>query len=273
MRIDLHVHTTASDGTLTPSEAVFHARELGLSAIAVTDHDSCDGVAEALRAGEAHGVEVVPGIEISVEWHGEGVHLLGYYVNQNSDAMGALLQQVIDERTRRNELIAASMRADGLPVHIAELEARHPGAVVGRPHFAQALVDLGRAQSVAEAFDRYLSPGGRYYRKREYIPIAAAFDAIRGAGGKAVIAHPFQYRLPEHALIALTRTLTDAGAVGMECIYTGYNAQQTEYLRALAADFGLCITGGSDFHGAGKPENRMGEPAVDYELLQILKEV
>lgn len=271
--IDLHVHTTASDGTLTPSEAVFHARSLGLSAIAVTDHDTCEGVAEAVRAGAECGIEVVPGIEVSVEWHGEGVHLLGYFIDPDSAAMQTLLRWVIDERARRNRIIAEAMRADGIPVSIEEMERRWPGSVVGRPHFAAALTELGLAKNVSDAFDRYLSIGRKYFRRREYIPLHDAFDVIRGAGGKPVFAHPLQYRLEEPALLSLTRTLADAGAVGMECIYSGYTAEQTEYLTGLAANFGLCVTGGSDFHGARKPQIRMGEPAVPYALLRNLKEV
>lgn len=270
-RVDLHVHTTASDGTCSPSEVVFMARTLGLSAIAVTDHDTAAGVPEALRAGAASGLEVVPGIELSVDWRGYGVHILGYFIAPDAASMTALLDWVVAERERRNGVIAAALRADGIPVELAELERRYPGAILGRPHFAAAIAELGLAKSVQDAFDRYLSIGQKYFRPREYIPLRQGLDVIRDAGGLAVFAHPLQYLLDDDALRALTRTLTDAGAVGMECLYHGYTPEQTARLRALAAEFGLLVTGGSDFHGSRKA-NRLGEPEVPYALLASLRE-
>ncbi len=272
-RIDLHVHTTASDGTFSPTEAVCHAKECGLAAIAVTDHDTHEGVREALEAGEKYGIEVVPGIEISVDYRGRGIHILGYFIDPDSAAMRTLLDWVIAERKRRNRLIAKAMQDDGIPIYVEQLREKYPDSVVGRPHFAAALAELGLAESVKDAFDRYLNMDCKYFRKREYIPIADAFSVIRNAGGKAVIAHPLQYRLPEPELFEMIETLKDVGAVGMECIYSGYTAEQTEYLKGLAASFGLCVTGGSDFHGARKPRIHMGEPAVPYELLDRLKRV
>lgn len=270
-RVDLHVHTTASDGTASPSEAVFLAAQRGLRAIALTDHDSCAGLAEAQSAAAQCGIELVPGIEVSVDYEGYGVHILGYFIDPTAPAVQQLLDWVLDERLRRNRVIAAAMRADGIPVSAEALHARQPDAVIGRPHFAAALVELGLAESVKDAFDRYLSIGQKYFRKREYIPLREGLDIIRSAGGKPVIAHPFQYRMDEERLLALTRTLCDAGAVGMECIYSGYTPEQVAYLRSLAACFDLCVTGGSDFHGNRKPQIELGEPPVPYELLEVLK--
>lgn len=269
-RIDLHVHTTASDGTLTPAEAVVHARLLGLRAIAVTDHDTPAGLPEAVNAGAELGVEVVPGIEISVDWHGRGIHVLGYFIDPAAASLRHLLNWVVGERRRRNETIAAAMRADGIDVTLRQLGDREPESVIGRPHFAAALVERGYASDVNDAFRRYLDRGQIYYRKREYIPLRQAFEVIRDAGGKAVMAHPLQYRLPEDELLTLVRTLTDAGAVGMECLYSQYDAQRSAYLMELAARFGLAVTGGSDFHGSRKPIE-MGTPAVPYELLEKLR--
>lgn len=271
-RVDLHVHTTASDGGLSPSEAVFHARELGLSAIAVTDHDTAAGVAEAAAAGRQAGVEVVPGIEISIDYRGYGIHLLGYFINPDSPAMQRLLELVIAERWRRNDCIIEKMRADGIPISRESLLHRFPDSVVGRPHFAAALVEQGLAATVQDAFARYLNRGCPYYEARRYIPVEDAFSVIREAGGKAVFAHPLQYRFSEAELEALTAFLTERGAVGMECLYTGYSPAQVRRLRTLAEHFGLCITGGSDFHGSGKPRNPMGQPEVPYGLLTALRE-
>ena len=269
-RIDLHVHTTASDGTMTPAEAVAHARFRGLSAVAITDHDTPAGIPEALEAGEAIGVEVIPGIEVSVDYGGRGIHILGYFINPAASSLRQLLHWVVAERRRRNEKIAAAMRADGIAVTLDDLVRSNPDSVIGRPHFAAALVERGWASDVNDAFRRFLNRGQRYYRRREYIPLRQAMDVILDAGGKPVMAHPLQYKLPEDELLTLVRTLTDAGIVGMECLYSQYEADETEYLKGLASRFGLCVTGGSDFHGTRKPI-QIGTPPVPYELLEGLK--
>ena len=270
-RIDLHVHTTASDGTFPPAEAVSHARDLGLAAIAITDHDTPAGLPEALAAGRALGVEVVPGIEVSVDYLGRGVHVLGYFIDPAAPSLRHLLNWVVAERRRRNAAVEELFRADGIDITVDSLVKRNPDSVIGRPHFAAALVEQGYASDVSDAFRRFLDRGQRYYLKRSYIPLRQAFDVIRDAGGKPVIAHPLQYRLSEDALLRLVTTLCDAGAVGMECLYSQYDAEETAYLKGLAARFGLLVTGGSDFHGTRKPIE-MGTPEVPYELLEKLKE-
>lgn len=274
-KIDLHIHTSESDGTLTPTEVVEMAGKKGLVAIAVTDHDTADGVAEALRAGAEVGVEVIPGIEISVDYLGCGVHILGYFIDPDSEALEELLDWVLSERERRNGEIAAAMAADGLPVSMEYLHEKFPQAIIGRPHFAQCLVEAGLVDSVAEGFQKYLSPGGRYYRRRQYIPIQRAFEVIHRSGGKAVFAHPFQYGFSHEELLELVRLLKSLGVVGIECIYSGYARSQVEYLKGIAADFDLCVTGGSDFHGGGKPHIAMGSGTggmeVPYRLLEELK--
>jgi len=269
--IDLHVHTTASDGTLLPSEAVRYAKVRGLSAIAITDHDACAGVPEALAAGQSLGLEVVPGIELSVDYHGRGIHILGYFIDPNAPSIVELLQQVLAERNRRNQRIVRTMQENGLSVSLESLQEKYPGAIIGRPHFAAALVELGLADNIRDAFSRYLNFGQKYFFKREYIPIPDAFAAIRGAGGKAVIAHPLQYRMPEEELLQMIRILKSAGAVGMECLYSTYSPEQMADLQLLAEHFALCVTGGSDFHGIGKPHIEMGMPGVPYHILEELK--
>lgn len=274
--IDLHIHTRESDGTLSPTEAVERAKELGLAAIAVTDHDTADGVGEAMRAGAERGVEVIPGIELSVDYRGYGVHILGYFIDPASAALKELLTWVVWERERRNGEIAGAMADDGLSVSMEYMHSRFPDAIIGRPHFSAVLVENGLVASVKEGFDRYLSPGGRYYRKRQYIPLDMAFDVLRRSGGKAVFAHPLQYRFSHEELLELTALLKAKGIVGMECIYSLYDAEQVAYLQEIAGDFDLCVTGGSDFHGEGKPHIAMGSGCggmeVPYELLEKLKE-
>ncbi len=275
--IDLHVHTTASDGSLSPSEAVALAAKTGLAAVAVTDHDTADGIEEASATARELGIELVPGIELSVDYKGRGIHILGYFIDTENEHLRALLDWVISERERRNTLIARAMREDGIDVSIDSLHKKYPDSVIGRPHFAAELVSAGMVGSVKEGFDKYLSPGGRYYRKREYIPIDMAFDALRKCGAKAVFAHPLQYRLSYEELLELTALLKEKGIVGMECIYSVYSDEETRYLEGIARDFDLCVTGGSDFHGSGKPHISIGtgcgDMEVGYELLQKLKNV
>ena len=280
-RIDLHAHTTASDGSLTPTELVQHAAALGLSAVAVTDHDTHAGIAEAMAAGADCGIEVVPGIELSVHYDSpskgiQGIHILGYFIRPDAPALDRLLEWVVAERTRRNEWIASDLRAAGWPVYVEDLRARNPGAIIGRQHFAEKLVELGAARDRRDAFDRLIGEGQPFFHDRTYIPMDMAFATVRDAGGVAVFAHPFQYKLPEEELLVLTRMLTEAGIVGIECLYSGYSAEQTEYLQALASREGLCVTGGSDFHGAGKPHIALGSGTGDlmvpYALLETLRQ-
>ncbi|MCM1148703.1 MAG: PHP domain-containing protein [Butyricicoccus sp.] len=273
--IDLHAHTTASDGTFTPRELVSYAAEKGLAAVALTDHDTVEGAAQSAELEAEFGVEVVPGIEISADHFGYGIHILGYFIDPASPAMARVLDWVIDERGRRNRRIIELMRADGVNVSAGALAERWPGAVIGRPHLAAALVENGLCASVQEGFDRFLSEGKKYYLPRTYLPLDTALECIRAAGGKAVFAHPLQYGMGEGGLLALTRRLVDAGCVGMECLYSGYSPEQSGYLRGIARRFGLCITGGSDFHGGRKPRidlgSGTGELAVPYELLEKLR--
>ena len=272
--IDLHVHTTASDGTCPPAEVVRLACETGLSAIAVTDHDTAEGYREAAEAGRAAGLEVVPGIEISTRFTG-AVHILGYYIDPLSPELRPVLDWVVQDRDERNRKMAALMAADGLPVSYEEMHARF-GTVVGRPHFARVLVELGLADTVQEAFDRYVEKGRKYYVGRHFLSIARSIEIIRLAGGVPVLAHPFQYRLDDAQLRTLIEHCMDNGLLGMECRYTGYSEEQTAYLLALAKEYGLLSTGGSDFHGANKPHIRLGRGtgtlAVPYDCLERLKE-
>ncbi len=268
--IDLHIHTTASDGTCRPREVVRLAAEKGLRAIAITDHDTILGHGEALSAGLDYGVEVVPGIEVSTKY-GVSVHILGYYLEN----LIPLLADVIDDRDRRNEKIAALMAADGLPVSYQNMKERF-GEVIGRPHFGRILVELGLAENMNDAFARFVDRGQRYYVPRTIIPIETSVEAIVESGGVPVLAHPFQYKKNDRELRELIELCMDHGLRGMECRYSGYDEEQVAYLEGLADEYGLIRTGGSDFHGDNKPHIRLGtgidnELDVPYAWLEELK--
>lgn len=275
-RIDLHVHTTASDGTLTGAEAAQLAAQAGLAAIAVTDHDTVSGFAAASEAGHAVGVEVVPGIEISTKYGGP-VHILGYFIDPSSPKLRPVLEWVVRDRDARNRKMAELMAADGLPVDYDEMLARF-GGVIGRPHFAELLMELGLAESVQDAFDRYVEKGRRYYLPRSFLPIERSVEIIAAAGGVPVLAHPLQYKRDDAGLRDIICHCMEHGLRGMECRYSGYGEEAVCYLESLAEEYGLVKTGGSDFHGANKPHIALGTGiennlSVPYEFLQRLKDI
>lgn len=272
-KIDLHVHTTASDGTFTPTEAVKLAAENGLRAIAVTDHDTILGCEEAISAGKELGVEVIPGLEISTKFQG-AVHILGYCMDTASPVLTTVMEWEVKDRDERNIRVCELMAADGLPVTYDMMRERF-GVVVGRPHFAQVLVELGLAESVQDAFSRLVGRGMKYYLARNFLSIEKSIETISASGGIPVLAHPFQYKLSDEDLRKLIEHSMESGLRGMECRYTGYDADMVNYLEKLADEYGLIKTGGSDFHGANKPKIGLGtghgELNVPYEWLEKLK--
>ena len=273
--IDLHLHTTASDGTFSPTELVHHAKELGLRAIAITDHDTTAGYVEAAMAGEKLGIEVVPGIEVSTQFAGS-VHILGYGIDPQCPQLNSALRCVVEERDIRNRKIAELMAADGLPVSYEDMQSRF-GKVIGRPHFGRILTELGITDSINDAFDRYVGKGQRYYLPRTFISIEQTIELIVNAGGVAVLAHPLQYKRDDEQLRKLIEHCMESGLKGMECFYSGYTEEQKAYLISLAEEYNLFVTGGSDFHGANKPHIKLGsgiddELNIPYELLEKLKD-
>ncbi len=262
--IDLHVHTTESDGTSSPEEVVRLAKACGLRAIAITDHDTATGYPAAAAEGERLGVEVVPGIEISTTFQGP-VHILGYYIDPQSPEIAPVLEGVLRDRDERNRSIAMRMAADGLPVNYDAMRERF-GTAIGRPHFAKLLVEYGLAKSVRDAFARYVEKGQRYYEPRHFLSLERSLWIISHSGGVPVLAHPFQYGLDDAGLRKLIEHAMQYGLKGMECRYSGYTAEQISYLLGLAEEYGLLPTGGSDYHGTVKPHISIGTGTGDLEI-------
>ena len=274
--VDLHIHTTASDGTYTPRQAVELAHELGLAAVAVTDHDTAAGVPEAMAAGAALGVEVIPGVEMNARYRDKGVHIVGLFIDPAAESIRAAMDFAVRARDERNEKIAAAMAADGFDITVDGLRQAYPGAVLGRPHIAQWLADNGFAPSVDDAFRVYLGKKGRYYIPRARMGLAEAVRSIREAGGLAVAAHPLQYGYEGEDLEAFLRAAKDAGCGAMEVWYPGYTEEERAMLLSLSKRLGLTPSGGSDFHGTRKLHiamgtGRDGDLAVPYEVLEGLK--
>ena len=272
-RIDLHIHTTASDGTFTPEEVVREAARLGLGAVAITDHDTAAGYPAAAAEGERLGLEVVPGIEISTKFRA-AVHILGYYIDVRSPALDEVLDWMHRDREERNVKLCAMLREKGVDVDIERMHERF-GDLVGRPHFAEIMVENGMARDVNDAFERLLNKNRPFFIRRQFLSIERSIEIIRAAGGTAVLAHPFQYRLDDAGLRELIEHCLESGLEGIECRYSGYDADMCAYLESLAAEYGLLRTGGSDFHGAIKPDIRLGagqgELDVPYAFLAELR--
>ena len=274
--IDLHVHTAASDGTMTPSETVRHAKQLGLAAIAITDHDTAAGVAEARRAGEQYDVEVVGGIELSSEYRGFKLHVLGYFIDPEAPALEEFRRWAAGARDARNERIVAMLAEDGYDISMQALRESYPDAVIGMPHMAEYLMKQCAVPSVKEAFDMLFGDGCKYYLPKPRLPLDRAQATILGAGGVPVLAHPLIHGYPIGEVRTIAAVAADLGFVGLEAFYSEYTPEQTKLALELAAENGLLPTGGSDFHGTRKPHIEMGTGMgnlhIPYEVLEQLKQ-
>jgi predicted metal-dependent phosphoesterase TrpH len=242
--VDLHSHTTASDGTLSPRELVRLAAKHGVSVLAVTDHDSTGGLCDAMDEARGLGVEIVPGLEINCDVPGAEIHVLGYGVDWQAPWFEAFLAEQREERRRRIHLIVARLATLGMPLEAAEVFALVQEGSAGRPHVAQAMVDRGYVKTVREAFDRYLSATGPANVPRKRLTPVDAVRVIRRARGVPVLAHPGLAKRDE-----LVSELVDAGLLGIETYYPEHSPAQTTVYREMCARLGLVATGGSDFHG------------------------
>ena len=275
-RIDLHTHTLASDGSDAPADVVRKAAALGLRAVAVTDHDTFAGLPEALAAGAACGIEVVPGVELSTVWGGEEVHLLGYFMDTENTALRALMTRATDERNARNETMVQRLHDAGYPITMDDLHGAFPWqTVLGRPHIAALLVQRGCIASVPDGMRGLLGRGKEFYVPRYNVPLEDFIRALRAAGGVPVVAHIFKYRFDDAQRTAMLSAAADAGALGVEVRYTTYTPEQTAAAQALAERFGLAPSGGSDYHGLRKPDIALGSGrgglCVPYAYLAGLK--
>ncbi len=274
--IDLHAHTNASDGAMSPAELVEEAARQGLAAVAVTDHDTVEGVAEALEAGQRLGVEVIPGIELSLDHDTPGhFHLLGLLIDPEFPDLGKVLERIVADRDKRNEKIVENLNRLGLELTLEEVLAVSVKGNTGRPHIGQALADRGYVGSISEAMDRYIGNRGPAYASRYRPAPAEAIDLIHRAGGRAVLAHPLSTTLKGPVLKARLASLKKAGLDGVEVFCPSQDEAFRMELKAMAETLDLIVTGGSDFHGRYKPDISLGfgrgDLRIGYELLEKLK--
>lgn len=247
MRVDLHLHTTASDGQLSPAEIVHKAAELGLSVIAITDHDSVEGVEPALAAAKDFpGLSVIPGVELSTDIPGGEVHILGYFINHRDQGLKRSLESLRNSRQERGRKIVAKLAQLNIDVDWQRVLELAAGASVGRPHIAQAMMERGYISSLREAFSKYIGRNGPAYVERERLTPPQAVELVLRAGGLPTLAHPADIE----GLESLIPRLKQAGLVGLESYYDGYSKETISWLNGLARDHGLIPCGGSDYHGS-----------------------
>jgi predicted metal-dependent phosphoesterase TrpH len=244
--VDLHLHTNASDGRLSPVELVKKAASSGLKIIAITDHDIMDGITSALREAKKHaGIVVVPGVEISTDCPEGDVHLLGYFNDYSNLELKQKLDEMRTARIERAEAIIENLGKLGMPLHLNEVMHKVDEGSVGRPHIAQVMLEKGYISSISEAFHKYIGRGGPAYAERIKMTPKEAVKLVLHAGGIPVLAHPLTLERPE----PLVASLKKVGLVGLEVFYSEYNKSQILSLKKLAKKYELLITGGTDFHG------------------------
>jgi predicted metal-dependent phosphoesterase TrpH len=265
--IDLHTHTTESDGTLTPELLVAEAAALGLEALAITDHDTLLGYELAAEPARRAGIELICGIELSTKLDGRTVHLLGYFLNDPPSAgFVSWLRQMQASRRERNIRMAEKLRTFNMEITIQEVEALGR-SIAGRPHFARLMVEKGYVRTIQQAFDDYLDESAKGYVDRYEPHLGEAIQRVRDAGGMASLAHPI--RVHNQAAIPSMREI---GLAALEAHHSDHSPAQTRTYLALAEQCGYAVTGGSDFHGSVKPGVRLGKPVVPRSVLDRLRE-
>lgn len=272
--IDLHTHSLKSDGSMTPAEVVREAKRAGLAAIALSDHDTVDGIREAAAEGEKIGVEVIPAIEFSVQSKTE-THILGYFIDIENPDLLKTLKEVVDLRIERNYVTCQRLNELGFDITIEEVRALAPNNFVGRAHFARVLMDKGYTKSVKEGFDLYMTSGKYAYCEKQRLTARDAVELIGKCGGISFLAHPHLTKLGDDELKEFLKELKGFGLSGLEGYYTDYTPEMQEKYQAMAKELGLLISGGTDFHAAMKPHisigTGLGNMKIPYSVLEAMK--
>lgn len=273
--VDLHVHSCYSDGTSTPKELVAYAVEKGLDTFALTDHDTVAGVPEAVAEGRRLGVTVIPGIEFSAIYQKKDIHIVGLFLDVENQVLLDTIEKYQRFRDIRNRQICEKFTQIGIPMTLEGLSEYFSGAILTRAHYARYLMDQGITESVKEAFEKYVSEGCPCYVPKCDIPPEEAISVILGAGGVPILAHPILYHMPEDKLRRMIVDLKSYGLMGIEAIYSTYQMEDERLIRKLAREYGLLLSGGSDYHGSNKPhidlavgKGRLFVPKDIYETLK-----
>lgn len=273
--IDLHTHSTCSDGSMSPRELVRHAASKGLAAIALSDHDSVSGVKDAMDEGKKVGVEVVPAIELSVQSETE-THILGYYIDIDHPLLKEALDSVMDARNRRTLNTCQKLNDLGFNVTMEEAYSIAPSGLIGRAHFARIMMEKGYISSVKEGFDKWLGVGRPAYDGSQALTARQAVELIKNIGGYSYVAHPHLIRISDDELRAFLTDLKKYGLCGIEGYYNEYTPEMQKEFQSMAKELGLKISGGTDFHAKMKPHIEIGigqgNMKIPYSVLENIRE-
>ncbi len=274
--IDLHIHSTVSDGSMSPEEIIVYAKKLGLKAISITDHDTLGHIEESLAAGIEHGLEVLPGIEVSAQYEKGTMHILGYFIDYRNDGLFNMLLRFREGREERNPKIIKKLNDLGIDINYEEVLKEAAGQSVGRPHIAKVLYDKGYVSNVKEAFYLYLAKGAPAYCDRFRFGADIIIKNIHGAGGLSFLAHPKQLNCKsEEELGNVVRELVESGLDGIEVYSSSHKSSDEALYKKISEKYGLLVSGGSDFHGLNKYGVELavyGSDVVKYELVEKMKE-
>ncbi|MFK4763490.1 PHP domain-containing protein [Desulfobaculum sp. SPO524] len=274
--IDLHTHSTASDGTLTPTELIRLAKERDIAALALTDHDTVSGLGEAFAAGEQYGVEVIGGCELSVSSDHGFMHIVGLFLPERPERLVEKITTLTEHRQNRNTLILEKLRSGGVAITDEELRAKAGNGSIGRPHIAQLLLEKGHVPTIQAAFTDYLGDKGRAYVPKAKLTPEEAIALLKSEGATVILAHPFTLRLAYEDLYHCLKGLKAMGLDGLECHYTEHSNRLTKEYEGLAYRLDLAVSGGSDFHGSVKPEVQLGTGkgnlAIPVSVLDAIKQ-
>ena len=273
--IDLHVHSNASDGSLTPSEVADEAIRMGLKAIALTDHDTVDGIPEILAYTKDKDLEVVPGIEVSCYYKKREIHILGFYIDYENEDLQKELSFLKEQRENRNIKMVELMQRDGMNITMEKLLHGNPDSVITRAHFARVLVEEGICKDKEVAFRKYIGVGCKYYLPKPQVPCEKAMDILSRYAKCSFLAHPLLYHFGYAQIEELVDYLKTLGLKGIEAYHSSNNSYESDKLRSIALHHDLLISGGSDFHGVVKPNIQMGKGRggmkIPMRLLDTIK--
>ena len=273
--IDLHTHTTESDGSFSPQELMSEAKRVGLSAIAITDHDSITGISKAAPYALEYGIELIPGIELSTDYYGKEVHVVGLFIDIQNQYFLSKIKEFKENRDNRNAIMVENLQKEGFAITMEELNSENPDCVITRANIARFLYEHGMIPSIQTAFEKYIGDHCKCYVNRFKITPMDGVRLIKEAGGTAVLAHPLLYHMNDSLLQRLIDEMKDAGLDGIEAIYSTYTPSEERQMKKLALDNGLLISGGSDFHGTTKPNLNLatgyGKLYIPYSILDTMK--
>lgn len=256
--IDFHTHSTYSDGTLTPSQLVDFAISNGITHLGMTDHDTAEGIEEAIKYSQKKNIKFIGGVEVSAEFKDKTMHILGYNVDYKNENLNKKLKILRESREERNPKIIQKLNEIGFDVSMEEVKKAADGNVVGRPHFAKVLLEKKYVSTMQEAFDKYLAKGARCYVDKYRFEPCEAIKMIVENGGMAVLAHPLSLKMDYEDIKKVLKSLKDCGLEGVECFYRNHTEEDEQNLLQMAKELDLVVSGGSDFHGSNRPNIFIG---------------